>query len=551
MAAESVTQVDLSDRVRYLEEQNELKGILKLYKLILHFTEKFKKKPQLPHFSYLVNALKQSEDQVRSLAIELLGGGTFQETFLIAIPSLSYLNDKRKLLRRIVFAAYAQEENDEVITYIIDKYTEQNATALSKWFPGRKPLKGDKLKALLEKELHSGSLLASQAPTEIKKILTCQFDITPKMEKKSFSIHGKPVIRKMVDSGHLLLMNSKLDSDTPPITSVYFKNENELKERYEFLVELLFDKVLNKPKTTSDPEEMDLEIKKMVSEKVTTAVPHKQLMMEIKALCGYYTNKEKILESEQDEKKVTEIIKKLESEKSPVRLDSLCDPEEDIAERIMKHSLLLHAEIEERYRILHYVLHVNNASDAIKLATKKYKKTSNSEEAKILVMMKIERLLDSGEKKSFEKLLKKIDGTSKGWLQSLKEAMYTETEETAGRTQKTAPQAGKKEISGPSKRRKTPAGEVDSTELPDDYSNMDDATDRESEQGEMQTKVKKRRQELQKEKRLEVTEDEKRELLEKMWRKDDKRINERKEIAEEIYRKNLEKDKKKESNSPE
>ena len=410
---EVMEQTPATELVQAMEARGDFKykGIFAVYNLVLDWTTKFPTNGVLIGLPQLEREANLSPEKLHDFMQVLLGRGTSRAKLIHAIPAIELApNSSQGVNRLLVYCRPPKGDGNTARRYVLS-YVEKNAEALGKWIgTSRTPMEGPAYQDLLYNQIQQGKLYESQAGPHIARLFYNDLDNTAELKKITYQLMTRPVIQRMINNRHLMLINPPVDALLPSYRGVYFNNTEELEQRFQYIADYFIKKILNNPGAAS-PSDYGA-IYKLASgydRSIFNSLPagHKQAIMELILLAGKL---DKMHKEEAETKTQEELETVLEDLSKAGRLLDLHKMKisDGMRSRILNVKSVLHADYPQLGRVVTFVLHRDCIPAAIKSAREHFDKSGNDSEALILAAMGIENNMDAELLKVWDALMHRV-----------------------------------------------------------------------------------------------------------------------------------------------
>lgn len=399
------------DLVQQLEARGDFKfkGVYEVFNTIATWTDRFQGNSILPALDSLLKDVKLPEEKQREYLNELLGRGSSKARMIFAMPAVDYAPGAG-LRKMVVFCRPPKKEGSNVSRYV-QAYVEKNHAALVKWLQNRKPRSGGPFRELLNDQIAKGQLNRSMAGNEISSLFYSDLERTNQERRIAYQLYAKPVIEKLLKSGHLILLQGSLAGHN--VRAIYFNNKTEMEERFRILAAVFLKEVAGQSvenlNEALDPDNIKTQIAAVDRSRFESlSAGQRQVVMEVSLLAPRMQSMTKEAEETKKQESLEKVLEDIVKAAAIVNLDMVKDLGDEARSSLLSMSSVLNTNFPLRGRLYDFVLHKNVLPDAVKHAREAFDAAGDDTEVQILTAMNVDQHLDKDQLKAFMDLEQRV-----------------------------------------------------------------------------------------------------------------------------------------------
>jgi hypothetical protein len=392
------------DLVQAMEARGDFrfKGIYSLFSAILEWTLRFPANGILPGVEQLSRDTNLPEDKVKDYINELLGLGNTKERMIFAMPAVDYVRSPQPgIVKFLVYCRPTKSDGTSVRRYV-QSYNEKNVQSLQKWIDTRAIMKGIEYAEYLHQYINRGRLPDSQGGAEVARFFYSDLDASNEMKKITYSLFARPVIQKLIESGHLLLLPEKVGGEAL-YKGVFFNKNDQIAERFRVLLDYFKLHIATSPVREDDPAALEAALRQTLTQNgENLGQGQKQVIYEILLLISGVQKIEKEATEKKKHETLDKFVEEIMKANRIVDISRVKNMTDEVRLQIPSVSQILYAEYPIQGRVAQFALHQKAILAAVKQAREQIENNSDDTEYQILVAMDVERYLDPENLKIFK-----------------------------------------------------------------------------------------------------------------------------------------------------
>ena len=417
-----------ADQVQAMEARGDFKykGIYALFNAIHEWTNRFSSNGILPTVEQLTRDSNIPIERVKEYIHELLGLGSSKDRIIFSMPVLDYVSTpEHALVQMTVFCRPTKADGTSAKRYV-QSYVEKNVQAIQKWISQKTFSQGLGYSEYLAQYIEKGKLPDSQAGAEIARLFYLNQELSPEMKKIIYVLHARPVIQRLIETGHLLLLPEKGSTGVVNYRGVFYNSKPHLEERMRTLVTYFSNSISPVPVSGAENYADLNDALRLFDETRMASLPvgQRQVVYEIILMLPRV---QKMIQEESSRKENEYLEKFLEDLARAGRMVDLSrtkNVSEEILSKIPAISSVLYTDYPLQGQIAQMALHKKSIIPAIKQARDQFERTGDDTELRILMDMGVEKYIDEEQLKSFQLIEKRMLFNKLPWFARLWRSLF-------------------------------------------------------------------------------------------------------------------------------